>query len=90
MYRSIENALHERQVRAVLRQIDGVERERLQMAVDLFVDPLNNGILLFGVSQGEIVGSACTIEELLDEVVGEVRPTIGADQAWGAETPEVL
>ena len=90
MYRGVENALYERQVRAVLGQIDRVEREGLQMAVNFFVDPLNNSILLFGVSQSEVVGSACTIKELLDEVVGEVRPTIGADQAWRAETPEVL
>ena len=79
MYRSVENALYERQVRAVLEQIDRVERERLQMAVNFFVDPLNNGIFLFGVSQGEIVGSACTIEELFDEVIGEVRSAIGAN-----------
>ena len=66
-------------MRAVPGQIDGVERERLQMAIDFLVDPLDNGILLFGVSQSEIVGSACTIKELLDEVIGEVRPAIGAN-----------
>jgi hypothetical protein len=49
------------------------------MAVDFLVDPFDNGILLFGVSHGEIVRSACTIEELLDEVIGEVRPAIGAN-----------
>ena len=75
----VMNALYERQVRAVLGQIDRVERECLQMAVNFFVDPLNNSILLFGVSQGEMVGSACTIEELLDEVIGEVRSAIGAN-----------
>ena len=57
MYRRVENALHERQVRAVPGQIDGVERERLQIAIKFFVDSLNDGILLFGVCQCEIVGS---------------------------------
>ena len=77
MYRSVENALHERQVRAVPGQID--QPERLKMAIKYFVDSLNDGVLLFGVSQCEIVGSACTIQELLDEVIGEVRPAIGAN-----------
>ena len=66
-------------MRAVLGQIDRVERERLQMAVNFFVDPLSNSILLFGVRQGEIVGSACTIQELLDEIIGAVRSAIGAN-----------
>ena len=84
MYRSVENALHERQVRAVPGQIDRVEPERLKMAIKYFVDSLNDGILLFGVCQCEIVGSACTIQEFLDEIVGEVRLGFGSRNAQNA------
>jgi hypothetical protein len=42
------------------------------VAVDLFVDSLDEGVLLFRVCQSEVVRSANAIKELLDQVIGKV------------------
>jgi hypothetical protein len=44
------------------------------MAVDLFNDSLDKGILLFGVCQCEVVRGAGAVKEVLDEVVGKCEP----------------
>jgi hypothetical protein len=44
-----------------------VSKINAEVAVDLFVDSLDEGILLFRVCQSEVV-----IKEVLDQVIGEV------------------
>jgi hypothetical protein len=68
----IEDALDKWEICAVTGKVDRVKDERAEMADDLFVDSLNDGILLFGVRQCEVVGGAGAVKEVLDEAVGEV------------------
>jgi hypothetical protein len=57
---------------AVIGQLNGSKNECPEVAVDLFVDSLDEGILLFRVCQSEVVRSANAIKEVLDQVIGEV------------------
>jgi hypothetical protein len=68
----IEDTLDKWKICAVTGKVDRVKDERAEMAVDLFVDSLDDGVLLFGVCQCEVVGGAGAVKEVLDEVVGEV------------------
>jgi hypothetical protein len=67
----IEDALDKWEICAVSGKVYRVKDERAEMAVDLYVYSLDDGILLFGVRQCEVVGGAGAIKEVLDEVVGE-------------------
>jgi hypothetical protein len=62
----------------------------LEVAVDLFVDSLDEGVLLFRVCQSEVVRSVNAIKELLDQVIGKVGSAVRADEARRAEATEVL
>jgi hypothetical protein len=64
----IEDALDKWEI-AVTDKVDRVKGQRAEMAVDLFVDSLDDGILLFGVCQCEVVGGAGAVKEVLDMVV---------------------
>jgi hypothetical protein len=68
----MEDALDKWEICAVTGKIDRVKDERAEMAVDLFVHSLDDGILLFGVRQCEVVGGAGAVKEVLDVVLGEV------------------
>jgi hypothetical protein len=57
---------------AVTGQVNGFKNECPEVAVDLFVDSLDEGVLLFRVCQREVVRSANAIKELLDQVIGKV------------------
>jgi hypothetical protein len=75
---------------AVTGQVNGFKNECPEVAVDLFVDSLDEGVLLFRVCQSEVVRSANVIKELLDQVIGKVRSAVSADEAGRAEATAVL
>jgi hypothetical protein len=67
-----------------------IQNECPEVAVDLFADSLDEGVLLFRVCQNEVVRSANAIKELLDQVIGKVWSAVRADEAGRAEATEVL
>jgi hypothetical protein len=71
-------------------QINGFKNECPEVAVDLFVDYLDEGVLLFRVRQSEVVRIANAIKELLDQVIGKMGSAVRADEAGRAEATEVL